>query len=344
MKILFATSEVPPTPSGMARVAARLIEGFRARGHAVEVLAAERLPRVTYADVRIAPLAPHWLRVRRLARQADVISLHGPVPTFSDFFLLMKATDGGLPPLVYSHHMDVRFRRWRAATDAYGALYGRLMERADAVLVATEAAARGFGHGTLGPRPQVAPYGIDLERVLPRRTDVPFNALFVGQLRPYKGVDVLLEAWRLLPDVPLRIAGRGYAEPEYRAMAARLHLRNVEFLGAVSDDELWQLRAESTLSVIPSTEMEYFGLATLEAMAAGCVPVITDLPGPAEVVGESGRVVPAHDAGALAAAVAGLRDDPAETSRLGRCAEARARRYSWERYIDQHLGLYEALI
>jgi len=327
----------------MARVSEKLTAGFRERGHSVDIVASSLLPRLMVADFRFAPLLPHWGWVHDLAARADVISLHGPIPTFSDFFLMMDRVQRDLPPIGYTHHMDIKFRHMQAVTRLYDKIYGQLAQRADVTIVSTEATA-GALPAAWRRKTHVVPFGVDLHRV---RHDVSkaaeFTMLFVGQMRPYKGVDVLLKAMRLLPGVKLNIAGAGYADAEYRAMAADFGLTNVHFLGRVSDEELWRLYAESHVFVLPSTEMEYFGLVILEAMASGCVPVISDLPGPAEVVGDVGHVVPRMDVEALAAAIADLRDSPAKRAALSERARERASRYTWERCVDEYLRLYEGI-
>ena len=167
-------------------------------------------------------------------------------------------------------------------------------------IASTCATAREFN----GSDTRVVPFGVEHDRVRDDiARDASFSALFVGQLRPYKGVDVLLRAMADLPDVQLTIAGRGYAEPALRRLATERHLADVTFAGSPADDALWELYARSHLFVQPSTEMEYFGLASLEAMASGCVPVITGLPGPVEVVDGAGRIVPPGDVRALAQAI-----------------------------------------
>ncbi len=327
----------------MARVSERLTAGFRAHGHHVDVVASARLPRLMLADVRVPPLLPHWGWVHQLAERADVISLHGPIPAFSDFFLMMAGAQRDLPPIGYTHHMDIRFRRLSAVTDLYRTIYGQLAKRADVTIVSTRATANTLP-GAWRRKTQVVPFGVDAGRV---RDDIPkareFTLLFVGQLRPYKGVDVLLKAMRRLPGVTLNIVGKGYADAEYRAMAERFGLTNVHFLGAVSDDELWARYAESHVFVLPSTEMEYFGLVILEAMASGCAPVISDLAGPVEVVGDVGRVVPRLDDAALAAAIAELRDSPALVTDLAQRARTRAASYSWEQCVNRYLELYAGI-
>ncbi len=345
MHIFLATSEVPPAKNGMARVADKLGAGFRARGHSVDLLGGSNLPRLLLSDVRLSPLLPHWGWVHERASQADVISLHGPVPSFSDFFLLMSRLQGGLPPIGYTHHMDIRFRRGTRFTDLYGRLNGQLAARADTTIVSTDATRRSLPNGAWRRRTHVVPFGVDhgcAQQGLERERE--FTLLFVGQLRPYKGIDVLLRAMRRLPDVRLRIVGKGYSEQTYREMAARFGLENVEFLGGVTDDELWRLYATSHLFVLPSTEMEYFGLVLLEAMTSGAVPVISNMPGPSEVVADAGRIVPRGDASALARTIAELRDSPATLATLSERARERAAQFTWDACVERYLELYEGIV
>jgi rhamnosyl/mannosyltransferase len=340
LRILIATSELPPTRSGMARVATNLIDGFKARGHEVDVLASERLPRIAWRDVRVPLLLPRWRSFSQRARRADVISLHGPIPGFSDLILAWSRVRPSTP-IAYTHHMDIRFRHARAITSAYGAMYRRLANGADVTIVSTCATARAFD----GRNVHVVPFGVEHERV---RRDVAiedrFSVLFVGQLRPYKGVDVLLRAMAHLPDVHLTVVGRGYAEADLRALAGRLSLRNVTFAGAPDDGALWEMYARHHVFAQPSLEMEYFGLASLEAMASGCVPVITALPGPTEVVGDAGIVVPPGDASALAARIARLRDEPTLRQELSERARARAAAFTWDRCVERHLQVYASVL
>ena len=87
----------------------------------------------------------------------------------------------------------------------------------------------------------------------------------------------------------------------------------------------------SDVIVLPSvTAAEAFGLVVLEGMSAGCVPVVTDLPGVQDVVGDSGIVVPPRDVEALRQALRSLADDRATLAVLGVRARRRAEQFSWE--------------
>jgi glycosyltransferase involved in cell wall biosynthesis len=161
------------------------------------------------------------------------------------------------------------------------------------------------------------------------------HVLFVGRLSPEKGVAVLLEAWRELAGVPLRIVGAGPLEAEVRQAAARLPA--VELLGQRTGAEVTRLMQEARLVVVPSLVYENFPLVIAEAYAAG-TPVVASATGSlAELVRqeETGRTFPAGDARALAAVVRTLLADGERLGRLGagarreyeaRCSPAAAAR------------------
>lgn len=161
---------------------------------------------------------------------------------------------------------------------------------------------------------------------------------FVGRFVDWKGVLDLAEAWRRvepeLPDAHLVLAGEGECEAEMRA---RLDgARRVHWIG-FRDDVPAVMRALDVLAY-PSV-MEGFGIAAVEAMAAG-IPVIggraAALP---EVVGHEaqGLLVPPHDPEALVAALRRLVRDPDMRHRLGEAGRRRVERQFMEsRMIDQY--------
>jgi len=110
-------------------------------------------------------------------------------------------------------------------------------------------------------------------------------------------------------------------------------LQNVEFLGRVSDAEKAQLFRTADVFVSPATGRESFGIVLLEAMAAGCPIVCSDIHGYKGVVqrGRQAILVPPRDAKALAAGIGELLRDPALRARLGASGQARAEQFSWER-------------
>jgi glycosyltransferase involved in cell wall biosynthesis len=173
--------------------------------------------------------------------------------------------------------------------------------------------------------------------------------VYTGRLVSYKGLPLLLEAWRDLcgrrPGT-LVLVGEGgadihHCEAELKAYAATHGIAGrVRFAGAVTRVEDW-LRA-ADLFVFP-TENEAFGLSLVEAMACGLPAVTTAAGGIADYAahGENAWVIEAGDRVALIAAIERLLDDRALASRLGQAARATVR----ERFAgDAIAGQYERLL
>ena len=154
-------------------------------------------------------------------------------------------------------------------------------------------------------------------------------ALVVSRLAREKGVDVAIQACRIA-GMPLVIAGDG---PERAALAESVSGADVRFAGRVADAELARLRAGASVALAPSRSAETFGLAAAEAMAAG-VPVAASRVGALpELVAEEG-LVPAEDAGALAAALTRLGAD----ATAGQRARERVRRLCAPELVAQRLA------
>ncbi len=191
--------------------------------------------------------------------------------------------------------------------------------------------------------------GIDLAKFNPGRRDPgvwrrlgvaePLRVLYVGRVSVEKNLPLLADAFGRLcgrrRDVALVVAGDG---PYRTEMQRRLKHLPAHFLGVQGDDELAALYASADLFAFPS-RTDTLGQAVMEAQASGLPAVVSPDGGPKETVSDgrpgepaTGRIVPATDPAAWADALADLLDDPAQRSKLGRAAAARAaERYSLAR-------------
>jgi glycosyltransferase involved in cell wall biosynthesis len=173
--------------------------------------------------------------------------------------------------------------------------------------------------------------------------------LFFGLLRPYKGVEVLLDAWRELGAAGERpelwIVGRPRMEIEALVAGAPAGVKWVTRF--VSDAELGACFRRADVIVLPYLETERFDFSGVlaTALAFGKPAVITDVGGFGEVADAgAARLVPAGDAASVAAALRGLLADPHERERLAqRAAAAAAGPYSWTEAGRQTLALYQEL-
>ena len=136
--------------------------------------------------------------------------------------------------------------------------------------------------------------------------------LSLGRLSVEKGTDVLLEAWRQLPDIELTIVGDGPLRPAVDSFIAQHPNHRVRATGSIPREAALSLLREAGALIHPSTCYETFGLAPLEAMATGTAVVVADGGAPADLVddGTTGRRFRPGDADHLAEIVSQLHADP----------------------------------
>ena len=162
---------------------------------------------------------------------------------------------------------------------------------------------------------------------------------YLGRLKKYKRVDLVLRAVALLRDrgmgVKLIVAGKGDARQALEETARGLGiLDRVRFAGFVPDDEKRDILAGSWVHALTSPK-EGWGIASVEASACGTATVASDSPGLRETVrhGETGLLVPHGDVEALADALARVLE-PVTRDRMGRAARVMAERFSWDGVAD----------
>jgi glycosyltransferase involved in cell wall biosynthesis len=167
-----------------------------------------------------------------------------------------------------------------------------------------------------------------------------------GRLVPIKGLEYLLRSLPMVrasvPKLELEIAGSGPAEASLREEARRQGLDGcVRFLGW--QDEIPFHRW--SVFVVPSLE-EAFGMAALEAMAAGLPVVASAVGGLPELVehGRTGWLVPPADPRALAARLETMLADARQPEEMGAAAQRRAGEFSAERMCAAIEALYERLL
>jgi glycosyltransferase involved in cell wall biosynthesis len=336
LKVLVVTGEAPPIVSGISRTVDRLTAGLRERGHTVDVLSSVQIPRLVMGEYRFSAMAAYWPGIARSLDSYDVINLHGPVPTMSDLFLALGTRRR--TPVVYLHHCPLAIRGVERLCGVYNRIHRALSGRADLTLATSQHYAQEQRRAG-GPEVRVMPLGVDLRpRPLKARSgDGPLRVLFVGQMRGYKGVDTLIRAVAGRPEIALTLIGNGPQRAEFEKLAADLGADGARFLGRVDDAALHAAYDESDVIVLPSvTQAEAFGLVTLEGMAAGCVPVVSDLPGVRDLADGVGLVVPPRDAGALREALLGLAADGTRRRELGRLARRRAEGLTWDHCVDHY--------
>lgn len=295
-------------------------------------------------------LTPSWPRLLRKLHP-DLLHVHMPNPLGE---LLLLPTTSRVPTIA-TYHADP------AGRPILGRLYRpvqqRFLRRAHRVLVSSPVLAdTSSSLSSHRDRLEVLPFGVDVETWGRRPTladDLRHRypgplILFLGRLRAYKGLEVLLEAMPQL-DATLLMVGDGPALARLRARAGQLGLgHRVTFIGEVSDEDRAAYYHAADVFVLPSTSRaESFGIAMMEAMACGLPAISTELGTGTSWVnidGETGTVVPPGDPSALAAAADRLLSDEGLRRRMGEAAADRVRRKFSRRAMLQGLAeIYESV-
>ena len=314
--------------------------------------------------VRFAPSFPRALffswEMRRwlpaVVRSADIVHVHSnwtfPVWWGSHCALqagkpLVMSPQGCLDPVRLEHSA------WKKRLVG---LFDRRSLRQAAVIHATSEMERDWIEQYLGKGPRIAviPNGIEISEVgpaLPKPEGRVRKALYLGRLHPLKGLDLLLDAWRMACPAgktgwQLVIAGpdeqgtRERLEPQAR----RLGLENVAFVGPLYGEQKAKALAEADLFVLPS-RTENFGIAVAEALAAG-LPVITTKGTPwSEIANSCGWWVDVNAAAIGKALAEGLGLTDAERAAMGRRGrELVAAKYRWDAVGRSMVGVYQSLV
>lgn len=371
MRILHIYKDYAPVLGGIENHIRILAEAQAARGHDVTVLVANPARRTTietlngvrvikaarWATVASTPISPalFWQAARQ---KIDVAHLHFPHPPGEVANWLLRPAKR----TVISYHSDVV--RQASILRFYKPLMKQVLKKADALIYGSPPMKNSLYLQPHHNKLHLIPYGIPLDRFLrepsgaeidrvraayPSMVTDRAKLLFVGRLRYYKGLNVLIEALPQI-DAQLLVVGIGPMLAEWQALAqARGVADKIAWLGEVSDDELPALYHQSDLFVLPATHSsEAFGLVQVEAMASGVPTICTELGTGTSYVTQheqTGLVVAPNDPRALTDGINRLLADAAWRKTLGGAARARAQaEFSVEQMIDRVLGLYQTLI
>lgn len=292
-------------------------------------------------------------RLFRLVRAARPDVIHAFLP-LANLAACVVGRLLGVPVLLLS------FRDVETWKGRLGRLVDGLTVRAADAATCSSEAVRRFALSAFGgdERKYVTIHnGVDVARFIPGqappkpelglREDVPVIGTVCRLVEPKKGLTVLLQAMagrKDLADAQLLIVGEGPALPVLQALSVRLGLSDRVVFAGVRRDVAGLLPLMDVF-VLPSL-YEGFGIAIVEAMAAGRPVVATVVGGIPEVVvpGETGLLVPPGDPGALGDAIAQLVNHPEPARLMGARGRERARdRFSIESAVTRHEDLYAGL-
>jgi phosphatidylinositol alpha-mannosyltransferase len=200
----------------------------------------------------------------------------------------------------------------------------------------------------------IIPNGIDLARYRNKRksSQSPSKSiLYIGRLERRKGVKYLLQAFQLVaqdnPDLKLIIAGDGPDREKLEMLADDLKIKNVEFLGYISDELKLELLSSVDILCSPAVYGESFGIVLLEAMATGAVCIAGNNSGYDDVMQGVGQVslVNPHDTVEFARRLNLLLHEESIRDLWREWAAEYVKQFNYPKVVDQYEELYrEALV
>jgi len=290
-------------------------------------------------------------RFSQLAQEADVIHYHFPWP----FMDLVHFWSRPQKPTVVTYHADII--RQKRLLMLYKPLQSLFLKSVDAI-VSTSPNYRetSLVLKNYADKVSVIPIGLD-EEAYPmassqrtRYWQSLFQTrffLFIGVLRYYKGLFVLLKAAKFCK-FPIVIVGEGPVEAELKQYAKQHHLSHVHFVGEISDEDKAALLALSYAVLLPSQlRAEAFGITLLEGAMFGKAMITCEIGTGTSFVNineETGKVIPPNDDNALKAAMQYLWDHPEICAQMGQAARARyLEHFTAEKMAKQYYDLYQRL-
>ncbi|MDQ3099550.1 MAG: glycosyltransferase [bacterium] len=193
------------------------------------------------------------------------------------------------------------------------------------------------GIGLVGSDIKIIYPGADLETLIPGNKELDPTVLYLGRLKSYKSVDVLINAFKRvaekLPNAKLLIAGSGEEESNLKQLGETLGLADkIQFLGKVSEEEKIALLQKAWVFVNPSY-MEGWGITTIEANACGTPVIASDVPGLRDSVNvpDSGYLVEYGNTVALADKLIEIMNDDVRRKVMSRNSVEWAKNFDWKR-------------
>jgi len=305
-------------------------------------------------------------RVRTFLRDHSIDLVHAHL-TFSAIWSALLSRQTGIPSVATLHVAPTATRqhkntfRHRLATDVRDSLLRKSLNRwSSGVITVSEALRQTYiAKGDLDPeKVRVVHNGIELDRFRRDREatrarvhqefgipgDVPV-LVTVSVLRPAKGIEVLLDAARQVPNACFLILGDGVMRQQWSELAASYGIADrIRWAGFRTDVDA--LLAGCDAMVHPSLD-DAFPTVLLEAMAAGLPVIASDVGGIPEIVvpGVTGTLVPPGDAPALAAAIGALLADRSKMARMGEAATGVATKsFSTAAWVERLRVVYDDVL
>lgn len=294
--------------------------------------------------------------VNRKTKKSDVVFYHFPYPLV-DLGILFGKIHG---KLVVVWHCDFDTQKGKLITSLYTPLVKHTLKKADKIVVGAKGTIHGSGAlQKFRKKCVVIPYAVSDEIVQEGKEyfnckeenqQEKIHILFLGRFVWYKGIDLLIKAFsKLDPDrYELTLVGSGSLLDDMKQLAGSLNLKNLAFVGSVSEEEKRKWIKWSDFLVLPSiSKAESFAIVQIEAMAFGKPVINTWIPSGVPDVsldGKTGITIEPGDVNALISAMCKLGEDAEIREKYGKNAiKLVEERYTMARLTERYVKLFDKL-
>ncbi|MHA3772806.1 glycosyltransferase family 4 protein [Verrucomicrobiota bacterium sgz303538] len=331
-RVLIYSHAFAPSVGGSESACLLLLEGLLRNGHDVKVVTATQ--GTNSRDIPCPVFRqPSLRRLLSLVRWADVV-LHSNISLRAAWPLLLAPR-----PWIIVHHSSLigddgqrGFFQWAKQLSSFFATniaVSRAM--AESLLAKSVVLGNGFR-----------------DRVFRRVPTIPRKKafIFVGRLVSSKGADLAIRALAQLRregfDAGLTIVGAGPCADSLRELARELAVTaHVEFTGSMEPVQVAELLNVHRILLAPSRGVETFGLVALEALACGCLPVVSNVGGLPETVGDHGFIIREGELNELTDVMRDLLNNPSEISAKLQNVEHHLEKFREERVVDAYAKIVE---
>jgi glycosyltransferase involved in cell wall biosynthesis len=380
LKVGFVTPYFYPYVGGVQKCVLRITQNLMELDCTVSIITSDYAPTWSSHDLsnekfdlkrlkcvgRIAevPLVPSICREIGNS-DVDILHINGMYPMFTDVAIFEASKIR--KPMVLNYHFDpATFVPYLSPfTKIYSKLAPFSIRKANAVVATGESYAKSspilssrlrdirFIPNAVEDHFFIFPSDLSLFRLKNELniSDDEKIILFVGQLKRFKGIDVLINAFKIVNSkvrCKLLIVGKGPEEIALRILASKLGIsKKVVFAGYVDDADLPLYYHLCDVYVLPSVQrIENFGISLLEAMASGKPVISSDLPGPNELVENrvNGLLFKPYDFRFLASLLLELLANEEIAANMGAAGKFKALDYSWKKVALKFLKLYESIL
>jgi len=365
MKISIFVSMFPPERLGGTEIATFNIAKYLSKKHEVHVFTTldEGLPkessvegfyvhRIPWPKIRYFGGLLFWINIARLLKKIKPDIIHAQnIGNGKTIFLLNKIFRK--PIVIWARGSDANFLFMHKKDWALK----QALKNADAVISLTDDMEKKIRE-VCNREIFVIPNGIDLnvfegfsKEELRKKFGLSKNEktiLYVGTLRPIKGLTYLIEAVKIINDknIKLLLVGRGEERKHLEKLVKKFKIENiVTFVGRVPNKEVFEYMAASDVLVLPSLS-EGFPNVILEAMASGLPIVATKVGGVPKIVNNevNGFLVDPKNPKQICEALLLLFKDKNLREKISKNNKMEAKKYSWESAIDKLDKLYFKII